>query len=413
MVLALILLLLPTQLNHFFWPEFSYVFGLPIDHLAPALYLQDILIVTFVLVSLLKRHAGLDPASAFKPKYVIAFLFVLINICITPSPLLSLYFWLRLAILILFYYSLIAHPPKLSLLSSLLLLSSIIPTLLALAQFIHGGSLQGLFYFLGERSFNLATPGVSKIHLCLPTIGCHYYLRPYATFSHPNVLAAYLGLIWLVLLNFRKSLAPITRKLYYFFTPLIFLTILLTFSRSVFLALFLALTLPKVFSSPWTPTCRQAWRSRVCLVYLALNIAYWFVSFLIHSESLSVMERVSFNRIYTQIFFEHPFFGVGLGHSITALGEASVYWSTFTHRLFLQPPHNTLLLLLVELGLIPVFVLLAVTPRWVARQGFPRGGTAIAIFILVTSLFDHYYLTSFQLRLLFVFIILLYNNKSL
>lgn len=395
MVLAFIILLLPTQLNHFFWPAFSYVFGLPIDHLAPAIYLHDILIILYILSHPPRFLLGRWPHGLLPGGIVTAF--ILLNIFISQQPILSLYLWLRLSLLVVFYYSLKVNNIRLPFLLSLLLLSSILPSLLALAQFIHGGSLQGIFYYFGERSFNLATPGISKTYLCIAN-SCHYYLRPYSTFSHPNVLSAYLALVWLTLFSFRHTLSRLTLKLFYFLTPLIFLVILLAFSRAVFLALLLALVLPKLLK-----------RGIPLIIYIALNLLYWFISFFIHSGTLALSERFSFNQIYLQILAHNPFFGVGLGHSIISLSQAPVFWSTFTHRLFLQPPHNTLLLLLVELGLIPV--IFAIYKLSTNHYRLTTIDSSLVTFILVTSLFDHYYITSFQLRLLFVFLVLLYNKR--
>ena len=45
-----VLLFLPVQLNKFFWPQFSFVFGIPQDLLAISVYLSDVLIIFYVLV---------------------------------------------------------------------------------------------------------------------------------------------------------------------------------------------------------------------------------------------------------------------------------------------------------------------------------------------------------------------------
>lgn len=427
LILALIILLLPTQLNHFFWPSFSYVFGLPIDYLAPALYLQDILIVIFIISN--------PPHLKLKPWFLIPLALIVTNVLISQHPVLSLQLWLRLLLLYLFYRSVLSSNHRLPLLP-LLLASTIIPSLLALSQFLRGGSLQGIFYFLGERSLDLATPGISKTFLCLPTLGCHFYLRPYSTFSHPNILAAYLGLIWLAILSLRSTLSRLTLRLFYFLTPIILLTILLTFSRSAIIALLAALVLPRFLPKTLSPL-------KVTILYLAANLIYWLIPYLPllrssipNINSLSLIERLSFNQIYLQIFTRNPLLGVGLGHSIVSLSKEPIFWSTFTHRLFLQPPHNTSLLLLVELGVLPLLYLASkfisppkgslpifskIFPRFsksfshVSHQVFTQAGhsptSSVIIFLFLTSLFDHYYVTAFQLRLLLVFLLLLYNKR--
>lgn len=40
---------IPVQLGKFFFFDFSYVLGIPIDYRAPAVYLSDILIIVYIL----------------------------------------------------------------------------------------------------------------------------------------------------------------------------------------------------------------------------------------------------------------------------------------------------------------------------------------------------------------------------
>src|SRR3972149_2669723 len=48
-------LTLPLQLNKFFFGEFSYVLGIPIDYRAIAIYLSDIFIVAYLCAVLFKN----------------------------------------------------------------------------------------------------------------------------------------------------------------------------------------------------------------------------------------------------------------------------------------------------------------------------------------------------------------------
>ena len=97
------LLSLPIQLNKFFWPEFSFVFGIPQDLLAPAVYLSDVLIVFYVLVFIgefifkkntLDKLISVYKRQKFFISAVIAFNFyLLINaLFVSGNPLLSFWF---------------------------------------------------------------------------------------------------------------------------------------------------------------------------------------------------------------------------------------------------------------------------------------------------------------------------------
>src|SRR5690606_22436838 len=57
----------------------------------------------------------------------------------------------------------------------------------------------GWLYYLGERAITSLSPGAATA-----VLDGEVYLRAYATFSHPNVLAGYL-LISLVFLSFQRS----------------------------------------------------------------------------------------------------------------------------------------------------------------------------------------------------------------
>src|SRR3990167_7207616 len=100
------LLSLPVQLNKFFWPQFSFVFGIPQDLLAVSVYLSDVLIVFYVLVFgaefIFKKGAKDRLADLYKRQKIfilaaIAFnLYFFVNaLFISDKPLLSLWFSLK------------------------------------------------------------------------------------------------------------------------------------------------------------------------------------------------------------------------------------------------------------------------------------------------------------------------------
>src|SRR5687768_10565446 len=50
----LTILFLPTQLGKHFWPDFSFVYSLPIDYLSPTLYFWDLLVILLCLTFILR-----------------------------------------------------------------------------------------------------------------------------------------------------------------------------------------------------------------------------------------------------------------------------------------------------------------------------------------------------------------------
>ena len=77
-----------------------------------------------------------------------------------------------------------------------LLLSLIFFGIIALAQFYFQKSLGGFLYYFGERSFNASTPGIA-LYSILGKTG----LRAYSTFSHPNSLAGFFAVGFILLIS--------------------------------------------------------------------------------------------------------------------------------------------------------------------------------------------------------------------
>ena len=53
LLLFLTILFLPTQLGKHFWPQFSFVYSLPIDYLSPIFYFWDLLVIALWIVFLI------------------------------------------------------------------------------------------------------------------------------------------------------------------------------------------------------------------------------------------------------------------------------------------------------------------------------------------------------------------------
>lgn len=204
LIFFFLLLLLPTQLGKHFWPEFSYVLGQRVDYLSPTIYLTDILIG---FLFLLDFKAILE---FFKKNFT-----VLLFCCFTAillslfwvrwqkqSPGLLIYRWLKLGE----YFFLVFWVKRNATLKQSLLplnLSVLWSSFLAWGQFWRQGSL-GL-WFLGERNFHAGTPGIA-----LTNWQGQLFLRPYATFPHPNVLAGYILVV--LILNLFLAWQPLILK---------------------------------------------------------------------------------------------------------------------------------------------------------------------------------------------------------
>ena len=207
--LILLFLLFPSQLAFHFWPSWSLINGIRVDYLSPALYLTDLIILGLFLVSRLRIRVPLS-----------VIVFVVLNVLISYSPLVSLYKWLRvLEYFWLFKYLVYKKDWLLNLGPWTLSLAVLWTAILAWWQFFLQHSVGGLWWFLGERPLSVSATLIAKV-----SFFGHLLMRPYATFPHPNALAGFLLVSGLILYSLNRRVSPAI--------VIAFLTIPLTFSRS-------------------------------------------------------------------------------------------------------------------------------------------------------------------------------------
>ena len=256
------------------------------------------------------------------------------NVYFSYSPFVSTYKWLKVAeIAFLAYFVASWVKTKRSLgFDPWLLIPAGYSCVLAIWQFFNHGSVGGLWYFLGERAFTFDTPGISP-------------WRPYATFSHPNVLMGFLVV-----------------------SETIILTNLPHFSRKI-TALVLVLVVFVLILLPTRGNLLNGWELRQQL-----------------------------NGLAVQQWAKSPVFGTGLGTS-------PLYPRNVTNFAMLrQPIHNIYLLVLSETGIVGFFLFglliignLLRTGNWKLKISF--------LVIIILGFFDHYWLTQQQTQLLLAIVL--------
>ena len=155
-VLALLLVLLPSQLGYHFWPDWSLINGIRVDYLSPTVYFTDLIILVLFGFSRLRVRF---------PFAIIVFAVLNISISISISPLLSVYKWLRVYEYYWLYRYLVTQG-SLTFIRRWLSPAILWTSLLALLQFMMQRSLGGGGYWLGERTFSYslaADPSMEKI----------------------------------------------------------------------------------------------------------------------------------------------------------------------------------------------------------------------------------------------------------
>ncbi len=380
-LVVLLVFLIPTQLAYHFWPHSSFVFGIRIDYLSPSVYLTDLIIIFLLSDLLIHRGKGLFALiKKNKTPVLFALGFIFINIAFSVNQSISVFRWLKvLEVVGLFVYlrfegkeinkDLVYN----SLFYSLVFFSSI-----GILQFFLGRTLGGPLYFLGERSFNISTPGIA-----LAQIGDWEFMRAYSTFSHPNSLSGYLGLSFLFLLSvnyFKKN--PVH------FVGFLIITgcLLLTFSFSAFLSLALVLLLVLVNGKK-----SLTLNFRNSLLFIFIGFSLFFAVFAnqvtssITNLNSSITERIDLSSVSGKIIQEKFLTGVGLGNFIISLPR---YAGSAANTWLLQPVHNIFLLAFSEMGIVGFLALYLIFYRGIKKKYF-----LLFIFVMITGVLDHYWLT--------------------
>ncbi len=405
----LIVFLTPANLaKHFILPA-SYVSGQLVDYLIPSLYLTDILIIILLSAWLLEILQGRPKQLVLiKPKFLpqpwLIFLICLLpSVFFASSPLPAVYKFLKLLELSLFCFWFKSHLdltkhrlPIINLLTASVLFQSA----LALAQWFKQASVFG-YWFLGEQPFKTSTFGIDKIvwfdgSLKIPPLG---------TFPHPNVLAGFLVISLLFILQ------GLSLKVFWKTLAIVFgiTALFLTFSLSAWLA-FLLIGLPLTINS-----IIKINRTKFLLIYTGALLILFSLSlnFSFLAPESSFTRRSLLAQMAVTMLKVNPLTGVGL-NNFTVTMDSFGYIPATTR--FLQPVHNIFLLVLAETGLIGFlgFIWLLITPYLKYFKTYPNQSSSSTLFLLCLSsllflgLFDHYPLTLQPgLLLLFLFLGLL------
>ncbi len=364
-LLFLTLLFLPTQLGRHFWPEFSYVYSLPIDYLSPTLYFWDLLVVALLIIWILRRPKINWLAVNLLLIFLLTQAVSLVGADNVGAGLVRLEQYLVTGLFGVY----IASAKWKSISANLywpLALAILFESVLAIAQFIKGGTLG--FWILGERIFTISTPGIAKFDF----YGSEF-LRPYGTFPHPNVLAAFMVISSLL----------IGKRMVVFLAGL---ATLLTFSRVAILA---------GSAAALVLLNRRGRIILVAVLIILLPLLYTRYSSLLNFDNLTLLRREELSLSALSIWQSSPIFGVGLNNFIPTASDQILAGPSR----FLQPVHNIFLLALAEAGILGLLGLLGLLGYPIFRRSF----LLIWAVIISLGLFDHYFLTLPQgYRLLFL-----------
>ncbi len=389
----LFLLSLPTQFGLHLWPSYSFVYGLKVDYLSPTLYLSDILFLIY-FVFFVRRYGLrelLDELSKRKKVIFLFSIFIILNIIFSLNIPVTIFRWVKIlewGIVVFMVRKSYRDILKMAWIP--FLISTVVVFILSLGQVVSGHTLGGIFYFLGERSFNSLTPGISLVNI----LG-RAYMRAYSIFSHPNSMAGFELLSFFLFLKWRAK-----SKLIYIGIALSFLSVLLSFSKGAYIALIISFL---IYLIGERKVARHNFLT-VVTFFVSSLLVFLFAGITHFSLPFSLQVRSELLTVSGNLFTKNPVFGVGLG---TFVGEYSSTIIKGTTVFFLQPVHNIFILVLTETGIIGFILFFVFLVKVFRRIAIGKNNQFLFIIffvILFTGFFDHYSLTLQQNFLLTAFL---------
>jgi O-antigen ligase len=373
--ISLFAFLLPTQLGKHFFLDFSFINGIRIDYLAPTIHVTDILALLIIALYPLLVYKLFN-----KRPLVYSIGIFILTIIFSHVPWLGIY---RLAkgFEWLGVFAVFAHLYKkdASIFKGLMmafLFGTLLELLDATLQLSYKQSMQGIFYWLGERRLSLTTPDVA-----VATINGPLFLRPYATFSHPNSMGGFYLLLYffiLVVPGFRSL--PRVRSVTAF---LCMLLVFLSFSKTV-IAVFVVLNIAIFIDVILKGKCRFCGISRFVIL-----IAVAAIFSLSHGDPYTIEKRITLIDNAFDMILKHPIFGVGMGNYLVEQSKYTNHYSSF----FLQPVHNIVLLFLAETGIVGGGGIFALFYKEFLKLIRHRSFQFCFAAVFLTGMLDHYWLT--------------------
>jgi O-antigen ligase len=328
-----------------------------------SLYALDILIIITLIGLIISRPAT---KLFFKqPLHRLSLIiFGLYSLCLIPfsiSPWLSLYRLATFAIGIILFVLVSKLPIRKSCLA--FISGATVSSLLGVWQFLSQTSITSKW--LGLAGHQSEALGVSVIEALAPDGIIERWLRAYGSFDHPNMFGGVMALSLIIaswLWLFRKDAKNKFEGIILIISLIVLSAgTIVSFSRAAWLAAgvgIITTLLYYLFSQKKRWPDLFAWCASIGVVTLLITSQY---SYLLtpritgdtRLEEISITERLDGLKSSKELFFKKPLFGFGVGTYTLALQEINDHKPSW----YYQPVHNSLLVLLVEIGLLGIVLL--------------------------------------------------------
>ena len=352
--------------------------GIRLDYLSPTFYLTD-LVWFFWLVS----SVGVLKLN-FKWESLLWLGLIVINVYGAVNKEVAIMGWVRWIQWWLTIWLIASQKVKIKeYLKLVLAFWLVLEGGLAIAQVAKNGSIQGIFWWLGERKFDYLTIGIAQIRWW-----GEGFIRAYGTFSHPNSMAGFLLVSLILWSSYKKEI-----KSYWWWlvTWIGLVGIVLNGSRIVWV-LTVIWGILKILGKKWKGGMLIMFGLVLIIVGLlgGEGIGGW--------DKESWNKRVDLNKVAYEMIKTKPLFGVGVNNFMINLPKIG-------NSRWLQPVHNIPLLVTAEIGVWGSMLWIWWLMRRILRTKITRQVLMIGMVIVVTAMMDHYWITLPQNKWLLAIVI--------
>jgi len=409
-LLYLFVFLLPWQ-TRFIYQE-HLVHGQPFEYGRFSLYASELLlglIIILGIIFLIKKlrtekkkivfHQSIIRLSAL----LVGLILLALNILLAIGKELALYKATMLILAFCFVSLLLIIKPDFKKLSWIYIYTAIIQSLMALQQFmaqkIEANKWLGIS---AQDPTVLGTPVVLS--------GATRFLRSFGSFPHPNMLAGFLilSLVLILLLSLKEELKTNRRNLSLALV-LIFLGLLTTLSKAAILAAIIIFVLAIFFTRQQPEYNKKIKRLGIICVAILIFFTASYPTLIFNRatnanaiEQRSYHERINQYSEWYQVIKTNLFLGTGLGNYPLVLQVIKPQQESWTY----QPIHNTFLLIIAEIGVIPLLYLIGLLYFFIPWKKLKMGIYCLAtLSMFFLMLFDHYWWSFYSGLMLIAFAI--------
>ncbi len=370
--------LLPLQLGLRFWQDNLLLRGYRIDYLSAFIYPADLVaFVAAIFIGIWFREVCIN--SFVGKLAMVLFVWNIVQLLWIDQWLTHLFWSFRLffGLLLVASFKYTFFEIK-NYILKILIIQIICIALISILQVFSSGSVGGMLHFIGERRFTTSTPGIATQSIMGTVL-----LRPYAMFSHPNTMAAYVFVSMLIihLITQKYKITKSTKLVYVIGTVLL----LVSASHTVWLAAL-------VYILICLTVCKSS--KKVKHVIVSLFLLFLVLSPLILMYfPIQTYDFVSRTKIITslQLNFLDLLVGVGwFGSILHHIDTISIHT--------LQPIHNALWECIVSIGVAPVlmFCVLILLKKVLYTSFFNKQAYLIVLPLCIMASLDHYFITQPQ-----------------